>query len=93
MNDLFNYYISEKIFLYYAAAIGPYDFERIAKMWNGSGASTIPIGNKSRNSFDNSPSKSELTENIRTHRSKINLRHLRTFSSALFPEYFVALYY
>lgn len=41
MNDLFNYYISEKIFLYYAAAVGPYDFERIAKMWNGSGASTI----------------------------------------------------
>jgi hypothetical protein len=40
MNDLFNYYISEKIFLYYAAAIGPYDFERIARMWNGSGEST-----------------------------------------------------
>jgi hypothetical protein len=41
MQDLFNYNISEKIFLYYAAVIGPYDFERIAKMWNGSGASTL----------------------------------------------------
>jgi hypothetical protein len=40
MNDLFNYYISEKIFLYYATEIGPYNFERIARMWNGSGEST-----------------------------------------------------
>ena len=40
-NDLFNYKISEKIFLYYATEIGPYDFERIAKTWNGSGESTI----------------------------------------------------
>jgi hypothetical protein len=40
MNDLFNYKISEKIFLYYAAEIGPYDFERIARAWNGSGEST-----------------------------------------------------
>jgi|SRR5664280_2724442 hypothetical protein len=39
--DLFNYYISEKIFLYYATEIGPYDFERIAKTWNGSGKNTI----------------------------------------------------
>jgi hypothetical protein len=41
MNDLFNYKISEKIFLYYATEIGPYNFERIAKTWNGSGESTI----------------------------------------------------
>ena len=40
MNDLFNYKISEKIFLYYAAEIGPYDFERIARAWNGPGEST-----------------------------------------------------
>jgi hypothetical protein len=40
MNDLFNYNISEKIFLYYAAQIGPYNFERIARMWNGSGEGT-----------------------------------------------------
>jgi hypothetical protein len=40
MNDLFNYKISEKIFLYYAVEIGPYDFERIARDWNGSGEST-----------------------------------------------------
>jgi hypothetical protein len=41
MNDLFNYKISEKIFLYYASEIGPYNFEKIAKTWNGSGKSTI----------------------------------------------------
>jgi hypothetical protein len=41
MDDLFNYKISEKIFLFYAAEIGPYNFERIAKTWNGSGKSTI----------------------------------------------------
>jgi hypothetical protein len=39
--DLFNYNISEKIFLYYATEIGPYNFERIAKTWNGSGKTTI----------------------------------------------------
>jgi hypothetical protein len=39
--DLFNYNVSEKIFLYYATEIGPYDFERIAKTWNGSGKNTI----------------------------------------------------
>jgi hypothetical protein len=41
MNDLFNYKISEKIFVYYASEFGPYNFERIAKTWNGSGKSTI----------------------------------------------------
>ena len=40
MNDLFRYNISEKIFLYYASEIGPYDFERIAKKWNGKGKET-----------------------------------------------------
>jgi hypothetical protein len=40
-NDLFDYKISEKIFLYYASQIGPYNFEKIAKNWNGSGKSTI----------------------------------------------------
>ena len=39
--DLYDYKISEKIFLYYASQIGPYNFERIAKNWNGSGKSTI----------------------------------------------------
>ena len=41
MDDLFNYKISEKIFLFYATEIGPYDFEKIAKTWNGSGESTL----------------------------------------------------
>lgn len=39
--DLYNYKISEKIFLYYASEIGPYNFEKIAKNWNGSGKRTI----------------------------------------------------
>jgi hypothetical protein len=44
--DLFNYEISEKIFLYYASHIGPYDFESIARSWNGSGKSTIEYWNQ-----------------------------------------------
>jgi hypothetical protein len=40
MNDVYNYKVSEKIFLYYASLIGPYNFERIARNWNGSGAKT-----------------------------------------------------
>jgi hypothetical protein len=41
IRDLFNYEISEKIFLYYAEQIGPYDFEKISRKWNGSGPRTI----------------------------------------------------
>jgi hypothetical protein len=41
LKDMFNYETSEKIFLYYASQIGPYNFERIAKNWNGSGPRTI----------------------------------------------------
>jgi hypothetical protein len=39
--DLFNYGISEKIFLYFADQIGPYNLEQIARKWNGSGHLTI----------------------------------------------------
>jgi len=46
MKDLYRYEISEKIFLYYAAKTGPYNFERIAKNWNGSGPRTIHYWNK-----------------------------------------------
>lgn len=38
--DLFNYQISEKIFLFYAERIGPYKIEKIARSWNGSGHKT-----------------------------------------------------
>jgi hypothetical protein len=38
--DLFNYDTSEKIFLYYASQIGPYNLEKIARKWNGSGEMT-----------------------------------------------------
>ena len=40
LKDMYNYKISEKIFLYYADQIGPYNFEKIAKNWNGSGPRT-----------------------------------------------------
>jgi hypothetical protein len=46
MKDLFNYEISEKIFLYYAVQIGPYDQEKIARRWNGSGTRTIHYWNR-----------------------------------------------
>lgn len=46
MNDLFNYEISEKIFIYFADQIGPYDLEQIAKRWNGSGHMTISYWNR-----------------------------------------------
>jgi hypothetical protein len=46
MKELFNYEISEKIFLYYAVKIGPYDFEKIARRWNGSGVRTINYWNR-----------------------------------------------
>jgi hypothetical protein len=38
--DLFNYEISKRIFLYYADMVGPYKFEQIARKWNGSGLLT-----------------------------------------------------
>jgi hypothetical protein len=44
--DLFNYETSEKIFLYYADKIGPYNLELIAKKWNGSGKLTINYWNR-----------------------------------------------
>ena len=41
LKDMYDYKISKKVFLYYASRIGPYDFEKIAKNWNGSGVKTI----------------------------------------------------
>ena len=41
LKDMFNYELSEEVFLYYASEIGPYNFEKIAKNWNGSGPKTI----------------------------------------------------
>lgn len=41
LTDMFSYEISKKVFLYFADQIGPYDFERIARTWNGSGSKTI----------------------------------------------------
>lgn len=40
MKDMFDYYISEKIYLYYASKESPYDLEKIARNWNGSGQQT-----------------------------------------------------
>lgn len=44
--DLFDYFISEKIFLYYAILKGPDNFEQIARSWNGSGDSTLEYWKK-----------------------------------------------
>ena len=41
LDDMYNYDKAETVFLYYASNIGPYNFERIAKNWNGSGKMTI----------------------------------------------------
>jgi hypothetical protein len=46
MEDLFRYEISEKIFLYFADRIGPYNFEQIARNWNGSGKMTTFYWNR-----------------------------------------------
>jgi hypothetical protein len=46
MKDLFTYKVSEEIFLYYATRIGPYDFEKIARSWNGSGRKTAYYWNR-----------------------------------------------
>ncbi len=46
--ELYNSRTSEEIFLYYAEKIGPYDFEKIARRWNGSGHSTIHYWNMIR---------------------------------------------
>jgi len=48
MNDLFDYEVSEKIFLYFADQIGPYDLEQIARRWNGSGHMTTYYWNRIR---------------------------------------------
>ena len=45
-SDLYNYSISEKIFLYYANLAGPYNFEKISRRWNGSGPKTYHYWNR-----------------------------------------------
>ena len=46
LKDMFSYEISEKVFLYYASQIGPYDIEKIARNWNGSGSGTVEYWKK-----------------------------------------------
>ena len=46
MKDLYDYKISEKIFLYFADLVGPYDLEQIARRWNGSGHMTTYYWNR-----------------------------------------------
>jgi hypothetical protein len=48
LKDMYDYETSEKVFLYYASELGPYQFERIAKNWNGSGRKTIQYWRKVR---------------------------------------------
>lgn len=46
MKDLFDYEVSQKIFLYFADQIGPYNPELIARKWNGSGHMTTYYWNR-----------------------------------------------
>jgi hypothetical protein len=46
MKDLYDYNISEEIFLYFADQVGPYDLEQIARRWNGSGNMTTYYWNR-----------------------------------------------
>ncbi len=46
LNDMYDYDKAEKIFLYYADRIGPYNLEKVAKDWNGSGPKTIEYWRK-----------------------------------------------
>ena len=46
LDDMFSYEISEKVFLYFANQIGPYDLEKIARSWNGRGVRTIEYWKK-----------------------------------------------
>lgn len=48
INDMYDYNVSGKIFLYYASQIGPYNLEKIAKNWNGSGYKTKQYWKKVR---------------------------------------------
>ncbi|MDP4224177.1 MAG: hypothetical protein Q8868_12775 [Bacteroidota bacterium] len=40
LEDMFDDKVSEKVFLYFATLIGPYQIEKIARAWNGSGPMT-----------------------------------------------------
>lgn len=40
LTDMFDYENSRKVFLHFASRAGPYNFEKIAKSWNGSGPMT-----------------------------------------------------
>ena len=44
--EMYDYAKAEKVFLYYASQIGPYNHEKIAKSWNGSGPMTIDYWRK-----------------------------------------------
>jgi hypothetical protein len=40
LKEMYDYEKAEMVFLYYASQIGPYNYEKIAKNWNGSGKMT-----------------------------------------------------
>jgi hypothetical protein len=40
LSEMYDPKLSEKVFLYFAARYGPYNLEKIAKSWNGSGPMT-----------------------------------------------------
>lgn len=53
LTDMFDYKVSEKVFIYFAELAGPYSFERIAKGWNGSGPRTDYYWAKIKTLLDN----------------------------------------
>ena len=46
LNEMYDYDKAEKVFCYYADRIGPYNLEKVAKDWNGSGPKTIEYWRK-----------------------------------------------
>jgi len=40
IEDMYDVEISKEIFMYYASQLGPYNYEQIARKWNGSGPAT-----------------------------------------------------
>ena len=40
LSEMYDPQLSEKVFLYFASRFGPYNLEKIAKSWNGSGPMT-----------------------------------------------------
>ena len=54
IEDMYDYQKAERVFLYFANQIGPYDLEKVAKNWNGSGKMTEIYWHKVKKHLHNS---------------------------------------